>query len=664
MYYYPEMHKLPSKCLSWVREVIEYQAPVYIYIKDIVFTKRPRINMDAPTALVEESSNGDSTIAVFIKTFPHAPVVCILTTLAFFFAARNYQTTFEAISDINHAGTQRMMSQQIIIGSLFKIQNISVDKVSQYFLPTLGTSMLWEQRQIQDRYGLSGLRELQLCLGTSDDGHLTPLGIILSCNAYLDVANTNVRHINDSAVSGNSINFWILVTLGVMEMLTLIILICYTRRRHWVDRIVSREGMVRELATKNITQQNEMHVIVTEGHASEIKAYAAVNHNGKRVMNECVFWLEKIETEITQSDNKYTDHAIWDRIMNIVTFIKIKCVHGGRTCTRVLMQKAMADGIYTCNPIPQNMMDFLSHYEDTLTYIEVHDIPQWVLFDAGVLDIVMSNAVSNARSHGENGGIVKISAYVSDEDSCNSINLHVVNKPGICHDKWVAIQNQNENQSEGICANGYIARTNGLGGSQSTFLGMKEIKGASDILHGAAELKFEEDAVRFTFQFPLHELPLVHGSSELAPLPNDLALVFVDDDYATRAQYKGLAKKLKLDADCFQILGATYAEASSVSEAVMDMANKYTTVLCIFDQNLDQYTEGSLLGTDIVSKLTNSFFSNQLVLFIRSANDTIHDIKFYREKGADDVLSKSLNVKQLTAEILWKYQSITRQRQM
>ena len=76
-------------------------------------------------------------------------------------------------------------------------------------------------------------------------------------------------------------------------------------------------------------------------------------------------------------------------------------------------------------------------------------------------------------------------------------------------------------------------------------------------------------------------------------------------------------------------------------------------VLCIFDQNLDQYPEGVLLGTDIVKKLVRAKFSG--IIFIRSGNDSMDDIKLYREAGATDVLTKNANVAVLAMEVLVKY---------
>jgi len=328
-----------------------------------------------------ERLSGDGLLVAFLKTFPHAPMVFLLTAFAFVFAGRNYHTTIDAISDINRAGAQRMMSQQVILGSLFQRSlNITIAK---YHLPTLSAALQQSQQQLQDRYELSGDQELQACLAASGSDSALKSTISL-CNAYLIVANNNVDLINSSAIDRSALNVWVLIALGVMEMVTLVIIICSTQRRNWHDMIRLQQQRAQELKILTISQHNEMQKREEQNLTSEIKAYAAVNHNGKRVMNECVFWLEKIEAEMQPDKRSHMTEDIWDGIIDIVTFIKLKCVHGGRKCMRVLMQKAIADGVYKCEPTPQSMMDFLSYYEDTLTRIEVHGIPQWVLFDAGV----------------------------------------------------------------------------------------------------------------------------------------------------------------------------------------------------------------------------------------------------------------------------------------
>jgi FixJ family two-component response regulator len=194
----------------------------------------------------------------------------------------------------------------------------------------------------------------------------------------------------------------------------------------------------------------------------------------------------------------------------------------------------------------------------------------------------------------------------------------------------------------------YKAAVHGIGSTDSTFRGLDEIyETALMMSHGTtACLTFDEDSVSFTLSIPLESVN-VHTVNQLPP---EIAIICLDDDYSVRAQYSGLMKALELPAQQFEILGATYAEASSVYHTTLEACKAHAHVVCILDQNLN-YPEGDLLGTDITARLvaTGAFTGS---IFIRSANDSIADVLFYRSQGALDAIPKSCGVKTLAATLL------------
>ena len=102
--------------------------------------------------------------------------------------------------------------------------------------------------------------------------------------------------------------------------------------------------------------------------------------------------------------------------------------------------------------------------------------------------------------------------------------------------------------------------------------------------------------------------------------------------------YKGLVKKLGVDNH--MILGEKYAEAAGLVDialaAEMDFGGH--NVICILDQNMDRYTEGAILGTDVTRRLRECGFKG--LIFIRSANDDMESRVAYKNAGADATLSK------------------------
>ena len=101
------------------------------------------------------------------------------------------------------------------------------------------------------------------------------------------------------------------------------------------------------------------------------------------------------------------------------------------------------------------------------------------------------------------------------------------------------------------------------------------------------------------------------------------------------------------------ILGAKYDEVEKAHETILQLAETQH-VVCIIDQNLDNYLEGKMVGTDIVEKLVDANFKG--LTLMRSANDSVKDIEFYRSKGAHDTLSKTFNVATLAMQVLEKCQ--------
>ncbi len=67
-----------------------------------------------------------------------------------------------------------------------------------------------------------------------------------------------------------------------------------------------------------------------------------------------------------------------------------------------------------------------------------------------------------------------------------------------------------------------------------------------------------------------------------------------DDDLGPRTSFKGIRRQLGIpEANCL-ILGETHAEIKALVATVMDAAKQHgdENVLCIFDENMDNYKEG------------------------------------------------------------------------
>lgn len=379
-----------------------------------------------------------------------------------------------------------------------------------------------------------------------------------------------------------------------------------------------------------------------------MKAYAAMNHNGKRVLNETIFWMQKIESDIApvMENQSGSLKAACTKLLKIARETKLRCRRASKNCRQVLMREAIGNNTYEPLQVVTCMRSHLELYSDAYVVVVVDSlVPQWILLDQGVFDIIAGNALSNARVHGKNEGIVHIGCIVD----CGRVVLTIRNQPGDNHTKARRVMPTNSIE----CADAF--KTSHLGNVDSTFLGLNEITDAVPYLPaGEVSLVFNECEVIFTLSFELAEVAAMGTHPTTMPLPNGTAVICIDDDKCTRLQYKGLVRKLELDPEKCLVLGETFDEVKRAPEIVMQHASRYKNVIVITDQNFDEYESGQeALGTDILEELTAKGFNG--LMFVRSGNDSVEDIKFYREKGACDVLSKESKVADLAVSVLLKY---------
>ena len=131
--------------------------------------------------------------------------------------------------------------------------------------------------------------------------------------------------------------------------------------------------------------------------------------------------------------------------------------------------------------------------------------------------------------------------------------------------------------------------------------------------------------------------PVATGD-ESETLDERCMLICADDDKGPRLLYKSLVKKL--DVDNHMIIGEKYTEAAGLVDIVLKAEMDFggLNVICILDQNMDRYTEGAILGTDVTGRLRECGFKG--LIFIRSANDDMASRVAYKNAGADATLSK------------------------
>ena len=148
------------------------------------------------------------------------------------------------------------------------------------------------------------------------------------------------------------------------------------------------------------------------------------------------------------------------------------------------------------------------------------------------------------------------------------------------------------------------------------------------------------------------EIPWTRKRGRSQELKRDLMMICADDDPMMRIGYRGVVKVLERVKES-KILGATYTEASSLVTTVLGAAEVYgdENVVCVFDLHMDTYPgEEEVLGSDVISALRAAGF--QGVAIIRSGNEDDHSKKICYEAGADAVLNKRINYKQVSDAVM------------
>lgn len=285
--------------------------------------------------------------------------------------------------------------------------------------------------------------------------------------------------------------------------------------------------------------------------------------------------------------------------------------------------------------------------------------------DKALLTNILFNASQNALVHGEQGGKVHVDAVLSDGDpGCLTVTIR--NAPGVNHAKLIAFTQAKGNvdllairSSEGTSATGdssagprsaELSKPSlelskmAVGAHDSTYLGLGAILRDASAFCPPARTSLSVVAHEVAFQISL-DVGLGAQYAAIAEsrlLPEGLVFVCVDDDDMPRIFASAVLAAANADVDSSLILGETYEEARSCPDRVMQLCAEHgeERVVLILDQNIDQYAEGALYGTDLCCKIRERGFRGTIA--ISSANDELQDEREYLHAGADVCIGKGL----------------------
>ena len=379
-------------------------------------------------------------------------------------------------------------------------------------------------------------------------------------------------------------------------------------------------------------------------------------------MISSIYWAQRLKEQLeAPNPNKLAE--MMEQVSKFAQAIETENQAGVEMCKTFLIQSQIRDGLYTCVTVPMRLDEEVQRFTvrpNVKVTIDLEGFPPWVLADSVLLKIIMDNSVDNACSHGQEGGAVEITLRVVNSNK-SQIVLSITNKPGPKHRENMALQEERGKNSLILQCDTNLQYNDQIGSTESAFLGLAEVTGAAKAMDANVNLDFTQHSVVFTLMMGLVIATEPHNSGHV--LPEDTVFVCADDDKVPRLKYKALLKQPALNADSENsvILGANFDEVSELARTVMRIAAEVgeTKMICIFDQNMDQYEEGTILGTTVTSELRSSGF--KAPIFICSANDDFYALEAYRKAGASGAFNKSVSKPSvLAAKIVGQYHEIAR----
>ena len=400
----------------------------------------------------------------------------------------------------------------------------------------------------------------------------------------------------------------------------------------------------------------------------ERKAFRVINHASKRVMCNTAQCCELAAKAL----QPHADEVEVAKVLRLLESTRAQSVHGFQMCRSMLLQAAIVRGEHQAADRDEFTMRSL--IEDLGLSSEPRVDSKGSMRFSGILrsdkqllTSIVFNATQNALQHGEADGKVVVDAFVAAaEDGHDMLRVTVSNRPGDGHDELRTALSASDTNDLLLTSLSELRRAGlrrmGLGDTRSTYLGLDEMRAFANAFRPSADVHLwvNPDSVIFELRV---RVTVVSSSSttnraKVAPavapafaaespstatsLPAGLAFVYCDDDEIPRLVAPLLISTANASVDESLVLGETYLEVEGLVERVLEMGRRLGSknVVCVLDQHLDAYDEGSFLGTDLVKEMRSKGFEGLII--IHSANDGVEDEREYAAAGADGCVGKAV----------------------
>jgi hypothetical protein len=302
------------------------------------------------------------------------------------------------------------------------------------------------------------------------------------------------------------------------------------------------------------------------------------------------------------------------------------CSMGTSLCNRRMKLSIINDDDA---PVSKNYVDIvpmLTALSDLSSFIQLRcqRSSLYCHVNEDLLFVMCENIMSNAIKHGKQKEIIKmVLMLVSSHHAILEVTNKIEKKGKMNHDFSTSTK-QHLNEGIGMYIIDRCAKKCGL-----------------RVEHKTTE---EEYSVFVTFSCE-SKLLNVNSNVKKMCMKDDYikdmcrwSICCIEDERMIRKVYEKILVKKYFDASRSMVIGCSSNEIREIIQKVLSGETKFD--FFIIDENLNYGTE-SIKGSNIIQKMRKHGVES--IMFIRSANTDEDDTRFYLKSGADAVMSKSMN---------------------
>ena len=611
-----------------------------------------------------KKTNKPSFIVSFLCTFPHAPIIFVLTAACMCFVT--FGDARDLSNDINVAGAQRLRSQQVVVASLLVPPNWTN---GQHIIG----KMLLHQQRLSAEHRIGGMPELRKLARAfqqnSTDQRAWSSSVRAAASSFLDVAVHNVAILEQKTADHSDQLYYIIIGLCCMEFATIGILVCVTPRRYWVHEIEAA-GALKMAEARQFEAERKVWEAPAKAHQM---ITSILSHDLRGVSANGLINIELLKEVLSSSRSPEGSCIIGNPLTRDLVDTLLSCIVSDNThiqyaVTSVQMISNIANKTKQTPATEEFDLGRLVHHLTTMypTVRCAQSMTQSYIFqgDKAATYHVLHNAVRNAVKHGAAGEEITVEIGPCAAGTM----ISVFNLPGTNHEAMCTLQSETGLQLMDCQADMLDLKSLNVGSVCSSYQGCRDMRNVIKFLGGTAQLNFLPNGTQFKWELP-GLVPVVNPCPKLNSTAVDLSQVCIlcaDDQNPPRLQIPSALERVGLnrmiqrrqlsdvkrgifrDEPKLKLFGRTADEVGEpVWERVLAEWHGQPAVF-VLDQNMC-YGDKTVLGTNVCKSLRSAGF--QGIIAIRSANESEQDKKAYKKAGANAVISKTLNTSELAFEL-------------